>query len=32
VWVSPDFDETDEDLIRLFDGAEDGEDWSDVAP
>ncbi len=23
IWVSPDFDDTDEDLIRAFDGADD---------
>lgn len=32
IWIAPDFDDTDEDLIRLFEGDDDGEDWSDVAP
>jgi hypothetical protein len=26
------FDDLDEELIRLFEGEDDGEDWSDVAP
>ena len=26
------FDDLDEEIIRLFEGEDDGEDWSDVAP
>ena len=26
------FDDLDEELIRLFEGEDDGDDWSDVAP